>query len=273
MHADFCNFKGDYRDTYTRKSPDAYIKVAGVRGFPSVVVEVGWAESMENLMDDARLWLLGTARQTKVVIIVKFTEESRDHASASSSSSEIDGDDTDREEIPEPTEESILLATVNKTTRFSVLAEAILDLHLRGALAKPLLGHITATFHVFRCTAEDTVYEDFTTTVLPAPVPSAENDQPQTYGLTLADLYGDSPVPAGEDPDQRFLMDMDDFRRDIAFQIPEMEEKRSLDRAKAILEGGGYWENKPTFAGAKKAKRKRGDEGDSQAAYQDKRAK
>lgn len=228
---------------------------------------------MENLMDGARLWLLGTAGQTKVVIIVQFTEASRDHAPSSSNSPETDAEDTGRDYIPELTEESILLGAVNKTTRFSVLAEAVLDLHLLGALAKPLLGHITATFHVFRRTAEDTVYEDFTTTVLPAPEPSAGNDPPQTYALTLADIYGDSPVPAGEDPHQRLLVDMDDFRREIAFQVPDMEVKRSLDRAQAILEGEGFWENKPTFADAKQAKRKRDEEGDSEAAYQDKRVK
>lgn len=272
FRADFYGFKGKYEDTYTRKSPDAYIKVAGVDGFPSVVVEVGWAESMENLMDDARLWLLGTARQTKVVIIVKFTEAIRDDAPSSPSSSETDIHDADADEIPEPTEESILLAGVDKTTRFSVLAEAIRALHLRGALAKPLLGHITATFDVFRCTPADTIFEDFTT-VLPAPEPGADNSQQQTNALILADLYGDTPVPAGADPAQRFVLDMDDFRRDIAFQVPEMEKKRSLDRAKAILEGRGFWENKTTFAGPKKAKRKRDGEEDSEATYQDKRAK
>lgn len=272
MRVDFYDFKGKYEDTYTRKSPDAYIKVAGVRGFPSVVVEVGWAEGMEDLMEDARLWLLGTARQTKIVIVVKFTEATPDAVPSSSSSSETNVDEADGDAIP-VSEESILLAAVNKTTRFSVLAGAILDLHLRNALAKPLLGEISATFHVFRrSTAEDTIYEDFTTTVLPAP---DRDSQPQTYELTLADLYGDSPVSTGADPHQRFTMDMDDFRRDIAYQIPEMEVKRSLDRAKAVLEGEGYWEGRATFEGVKKAKRKRGgeEEEDPQGEYQDKRAK
>lgn len=271
FHLDFYGFKGEYEDTYTRKSPDAYIQVAGFDGFPSVIVEVGWAESMENLMDDARLWLLGTARQTKVVIVVKFTEAS--HDDPPSSSSDSNADDTDGDVIPESTEESILLATVTKATRFSVLAESLLDLHRRGALSKPLLGHITATLHVFRCSPANIIYEDFTTTVLPAPEMDADNTQPQTYALTLTDLYGDCPVPAGENRDQRFIMDMDDFRRDIAFQVPKMEKKRSMDRAKAFLEGSGFWESKATFAGAKMAKRKRGQEGDPQAAYQDKRTK
>lgn len=273
FRADFYGFKGKYEDTLTRKSPDAYISVAGALEFPSLVVEVGWAESMEDLMDDARLWLLGTAGQTKVVIVVKFNEGSCDNvpSTSSSTSSGSEPDNADGEHSTVSTKESLLLADVNSTTRLSILAEALRDLHLRGELEKPLLGDITATFHVFRCTTENTVYEDFTTTVLPAP--NSETNSPQTYALTLEDLYGGSPVPAGEDPHQQFMMDMDDFRRDVAYQIPKMEVKRSLERAKAILAKKGLWQNKATFAGAKKAKRKRGDEGDSQAAYQDKRAK
>lgn len=239
-------------------------------------------------MADARLWLLGTAGQTKVVIIVNFTEDRRgprtSASSAPSSSAtgsdtetsahddgEDEGDDTadgDASLDPsEPSEEALLLSTVNATTRFSALAAGILDLHLRGALAKPLLGSITATFHVFRRTPADTVYEEFSTTVLPAPEPG-DAEQRQTYALTLGDLYGDNPLPAGEDPHHRFVMDMDDFRRDIAHQVPEMEEKRSLDRAEAVLKKRGFWEGREPFAGAKKAKRKPARDGNADGEYQ-----
>lgn len=267
--ADFCNFKGNYEDTYTRKSPDAYVKVAGARGFPSVVVEVGWAESMADLLADARLWLLGTAGQTKVVIVVKFTETA-DAPSSSSSSSEDTEDEADEDPA---TDEAALLKAVDKTTRFSALADAILDLHHRGALAKPLLGAIAATFHVFRRSPGDAdIFEAFTTTVLPEP--TSTDPQPQTYALTLKDLYGDTPVPPGTDAAQSFVMDMADFRRDVAFQVPEMEVKRSLDRAKGVLEAKGFWEGRATFAGAKKAKRKRGAEGEAaEGEYVEKRAR
>lgn len=235
-------------------------------------------------MDDARLWLLGTSGQTKVIIIVKFTEDKRglfpQISSASSTNGSIDtedddtGDtdpdaDADADDVPQPTEEGCLLSSINSTTGFSALAASILELHLRKALVVPLLGSITATFHVFRRTA-DTIYEEFATPVLPAP--DADGDQVQSYSLTLADLYGDNPLPAGEDPDYRFVMDMEDFRRDIAYQIPDMEEKRSLDRAEAILKKRGLWQGKATFAVAKKTKRKRG-EGDGEAEYVEKKAR
>lgn len=49
-------------------------------------------------------------------------------------------------------------------------------------------------------------------------------------------MDGDNPLPPAEDPDYRFVMDMDDFQRDMAYQVPDMEENRSPDRAEAILE-------------------------------------
>lgn len=272
---------GEYEDTNSRKAPDAYIKVAGIPGFPCVVAEVGWCESMEDLMADARLWLLGTGGQTKVVIIVKFTEDKRGPRSASPASSsssnatDADADDAgpnDQDAPPEPTEESLLLSTVTASTRLRALANTLLDLHHRGALAKPLIGPFTATFHVFRRTPEDTIYEDFTATVLPAPAPADDNTQqdPQTYALTLGDMFGDNPLPAGVDPRLAIVFDMDVFREDIALQVPDMEVKRSFDRAKAILQRRGFWERPKTFAGAKRAKRKRGEGGEEDEEYKKK---
>ena len=43
--------------------------------FPAVVCEIGWSEKHAALEDDARLWLLYTDRQTRLVIIVEFTED------------------------------------------------------------------------------------------------------------------------------------------------------------------------------------------------------
>lgn len=233
-------------------------------------------------MADARLWLLGTDGQTKAAIIVSFTEAKCGILSQISSPPDRDlgtdtkdadpeGPDVDAEaDLPEPTEEEEhLLSTVDSTTGFSALATSILELHLRGALAVPLLGSLTATFHVFRRTA-DTIYEEFVTPVLPAPDPdgSGHGDQVQSYTLTLADMYGDNPLPASEDANHRFVIDMDDFRRDIAYQVPDVEEKRSLNRAKAILKRRGLWRRKATFTG----KRKRG-EGDGEAECTEKRAR
>ena len=42
--------------------------------FPTVTVETGWSENHAELEDDARLWLLYTQGQTRLVIVVEFTE-------------------------------------------------------------------------------------------------------------------------------------------------------------------------------------------------------
>ena len=42
--------------------------------FPTIACEVGWSETHSELMDDVRLWLLYTMGQTRLVVVVKFTE-------------------------------------------------------------------------------------------------------------------------------------------------------------------------------------------------------
>lgn len=71
----------------------------------------------------------------------------------------------------------------------------------------------------------DTIYEDFTATVLPAP----DSEDPQTYALTLADMYGDNQLPTGVDLALKFSMHVSAFRREIATQVSGMEVKRSLE--------------------------------------------
>ncbi|KAG0642793.1 hypothetical protein HOY80DRAFT_1134285 [Tuber brumale] len=69
----FSGFTGDGLGT-SRKIPDCYIQLRGGR-FPTVVCEVGWVESFEDLVQDARLWLLHTNGETKIVIVLAFAEE------------------------------------------------------------------------------------------------------------------------------------------------------------------------------------------------------
>lgn len=65
-------FTGDW-NTESVKQPDAYVHVKGY-DFPTVVVESGFAEKMDDLKSDARLWLLHTGGQTSVVVVVAFVE-------------------------------------------------------------------------------------------------------------------------------------------------------------------------------------------------------
>lgn len=65
-------FTGDW-NTESVKQPDAYVHVKGY-DFPTVVVESGFAEKMDDLTSDARLWLMHTGGQTSVVVVVAFVE-------------------------------------------------------------------------------------------------------------------------------------------------------------------------------------------------------
>lgn len=266
------------------------MKVAGTDGFPSVVVESGWAESMEDLLADARLWLLGTGGITKVCIVVHFQEEraakppkalsvdagesNEESGGESDSRSQLENGDTTStttltsEHIPpsnDPAsvdnpfpEEQALLASIDRSTRLNDISRDLLALHRRQKLSEPLLRPFTATFHVYRLNAAHTaIHEECTMTVLPAPAIAVA----QTFELSLKDLYGDATVPADVDPDRRILFEMDEMREDIQDQVPAMEKMRADARALKVLKNVGVVVGETFTAGKRgKGKRKRAED-------------
>lgn len=265
------------------------MKVAGTDGFPSVVVESGWAESMEDLLTDARLWLLGTGGATKVCIVVHFQEEraarlpnveSDDEAIAVQSNGESAGesDSLSEEENGETTcmtavtsehtspcedaetvdtnpfpEEQALLASIDRSTHLNDISRDLLALHRLQKLSQPLLRPFTATFHVYRRNSAHTdIHEECAMTVLPAPRDGAA----QIFELSLRDLYGDATVPADVDPDHRIRFEMNELREDIQDQVPAMEKMRADARALKVLKNAGVVVGE-TFAAEKKSKGKR----------------
>lgn len=201
--------------------------------FPSVVAEAGWTEDMNQLISDAKLWLLGTSFQTKVVILVAFSE---DHPASSPDS-----------------DEDALESSVDSSTEVELLANSILELHRRNALARPLLGSIAATIHVYRLDEIHALTQTFSASVLP---PAAAEEP--SFSLTMQDIFGADPVPPPLDPDREIVFEMDKFRTVILQQVPRMERHRSITRAVAMLERNGFAEEKETFAALK---RKRPDAG------------
>lgn len=249
--AEFTGFAGEYEGLGSRKAPDAYVKVAGTDGFPSVVVESGWAESMEDLVKDARLWLLGTGGATKVCIVVHFLEERAarvpkpesddDNDSPAAASDDEDGDTvsasteaTDPGPVDPFPEETALLASITSTTPLNTISSDLLALHRLQQLSQPLLRQFTASFHVYRANATLTgIRKVCTLTVLPAPLPDADSNQ--TFELSLQDLYGDAAVAEGVDPQRKVRFEMAELREDIADQVPAMEKMRSDARALAVM--------------------------------------
>lgn len=47
----------------TKNAADAFVRI-WPRKHPAIVLESGWSEPERDLLEDARLWLLGTIRQS-----------------------------------------------------------------------------------------------------------------------------------------------------------------------------------------------------------------
>ncbi|KAG0134922.1 hypothetical protein HOY82DRAFT_634538 [Tuber indicum] len=141
------------------KLPDAFATLKTTR-FPAIVCESGFSESWDNLMDDARLWLLGTEGQTKIVVVLSFTE------------SQLRGNTVeDTTDANCNTEEQTVIDSINESTTQTNLAQILEQLNQRAKLKKPLIGELSATLHLFRATNDYTDIEEFfNSTVLPLPV-------------------------------------------------------------------------------------------------------
>jgi len=61
--------------------------------FPTIVCEAGWSEDHLALMDDVRLWLLHTGGQTRLVIVISFTESYKKSTSEVENNRSRVGDD------------------------------------------------------------------------------------------------------------------------------------------------------------------------------------
>lgn len=182
--------------------------------------------------------------------------ESTDHGTSQAptihpapSSSESSSDDSDI-----PTEEELLLASVNRTTKPRTLASCFLALHRRGQLAKPLMGRVDATVHVFRPNATHSgIEQTYTAVLLPAP---ADAEQ-QVFTLTMADLLGELAEEEGIADGESVEFPLDMLRSVVAKQIPKMESMRAMDRAAGLLKSLGLWEEGETFAQSKRSRKKR----------------
>lgn len=70
----FSSFSAPYASS--RKEPDQSILPLGMR-FPTLIVESGWSESRPQLYHDRDLWLIGSAGSVEVVLVLKWTKDSR----------------------------------------------------------------------------------------------------------------------------------------------------------------------------------------------------
>lgn len=164
-----------------------------------------------------------------------------------------------------PTEEESLLSTITAQTSPRDLAASLLALHRAGLLAKPLLGRVDATVHVFRRNAEETAIEEaFTATLLPAPASSSSSND-RVFCLTMGDLLGDLAAQEKIDPEELVEFPLEQLRNVVAKQIVKFERLRAVDRTEQVMKQLGVWEEMETFAQSKR-NRKRKHEVDAGAA-------
>lgn len=159
----------------------------------------------------------------------------------------------DELEDNEPTEESIILTSINHHTNHHTLASDLLDRHSRSRLSNPLLGRIEATVHILRRNAaQSDIEQTYTAVLLPAPQDSAT----QSFTLTMDDLLARTAADEGIDPAELVTFPLDELRDVVAEQIPKMEKLRSMARARAEMERADVWE-KETFAQFKRGRKRR----------------
>ncbi|CUS10855.1 unnamed protein product [Tuber aestivum] len=240
----FTGFKGDWTGS-SEKLPDAYVKLHDTE-FPRVVCEAGWAEGLEKLVEDARLWLLHTDGQTRIVIVVSFTESTIKHS--------LQASNKQPEEATKPhrstSEEETVVDSIDSTTNLNDLAKKLMDLNRRDELGQPLVSSLKATMHVYRASKDGREIEkSFEATLFPEP--DVDGGDPKEFGVTMEDLLGDS-LPKGQDPSDCIMFCLDGLREFISSSIPDTERVRAAKRAKKLMVMAGVWEEEETFAQSKR---------------------
>ncbi|CUS07898.1 unnamed protein product [Tuber aestivum] len=227
---------------FSEKLPDGYVMPVDEL-FPTVVCESGFAESMEDLKQDARLWLLHTGGATRVVIVVcmkeiiatqgvsgdmekRHTSDAeemagdgqalgiRDSEGSSAEETAGDGQALGMHDLEGTDEEATVLNSIDQTTQ-------------RNCLAKELA-------------AEDNtdIVEAFTATLLPQP--PADSPEPKEFPIPLHDILGTSARG-------RVL------REFMEGSIPHTKHFRAVRRAKKLLKSRvGLDDEEETFAKRKR---------------------
>ena len=210
--------------------------------FPTVVCEAGWSETHEELREDAQLWLLHTGGQTKVVIVLSFSENN--------ANSPLQAANEESED-----EEQTVVEGINESTNLNDLEEKLIELNQRRKLGQPLVGSLEATLYVYRA-AEDSsdITESFSATVLP-PSP-AETGVSKEFGLTMGDLLGDA-VPEDQDPGDLIMFSLEGLQEFVLTSIPETEQIRAAVRAERLMIEAGVREKKDTYGQAKRQAKRR----------------
>jgi len=244
--AGFTGFKGDWTGS-SEKLPDAYVQLADTE-FPRIVCEAGWSEKHTELMDDARLWLLHTAGQTRLVIILSFTESTLTVENALPAlGAEAEVASGSGQGIQD---ENTIIGSIDEATKLNDLAKKLIELNQAGQLSRPLVRKLGATLYGYRASEDGLdIVPSFKETLLPPK--EADGGILTDFPLTMRDLLGES-LPEGQDPGGKITLSLATLVELIERSIPRTEHVRAARRAKMLLKKAGVWVEEETFAQCKR---------------------
>jgi len=231
-------------------------------------------------MQDVHLWLLHTNGETKIVIVLSFTEEnsktevtsvsSHQEAPFSSTASNDEANPlqtTGNQEATIPTitghegtvapttaieSETNLITSIDEKTDLHDLAEQLFILNEHGKLLHPLLGKLQASLHIFKASdSGDDIVESFSAKVLASQPEPKTSKAPTEFSITLKDMLG-SLVPKGHDPSDEITFALGDLTEVIQSSIPRTTRLRATKRAIKLLKETVGLDEEPTFAQRKR---------------------
>ncbi|KAI5781976.1 hypothetical protein DFH27DRAFT_580010 [Peziza echinospora] len=191
---------------YTRvKQPDLAFLPADGGMFPTVVIEVGFSQTWASLLEDAKLFLLGTGGVTTLVLLVKLVEAAAPEAAATAWPAPADvraragggsgaspGGSWERMGLPPPPHAPALSEArredVCKTT-IAALRDWYMAVDAQGRLRVPLVGKVSGEVAYHRVDAQHEA-----AVVCTATVPLLRDDQPVSppplLRIPLRDILG-----------------------------------------------------------------------------------
>jgi len=211
------------------------------------VCEAGWSEKHTELMDDARLWLLHTAGQTCLVIILSFTETTVNNAlPALGAEGEVAS-----EASPGSQDEKTIIDSIDEATNLNDLANKLFELNQAGQLSRPLVGNLGATIYGYRASEDGLdIVPKFEQTLLPQPEQEEDGGTLTDFPLTMRDLLGEN-LPEGQNPEEKITLSLTTLLKLIERSIPRTARVRASRRAEMLLRKAGVWEEE-TFAQCKR---------------------
>ena len=228
------------------------------------MLEAGWAEREQELINDAQLWLHWTFGLVTFVVIITFTEskdlrlQQGEADKTGYDEGEVEGQLTDGTAIGVDNDDD----SEGSYYEMRKLARRLQELEKDGKLVKPLLGSVEARLCLYRRCREDdpemgiklsdNVHQEGFQVFLEKEAkvfPKADPDVTMPWGEVLVNEAGGVPI---DDLKKNMVLSPKGFEDGIEEALPDMIKGRALERASMLLERHGRYVPGPTFSQLKR---------------------